>query len=71
LSEAQKPDVKALVALSESVASRAQERGEAESDATRRQLEELARYLDEARALRLELDAEEFRKATAATNRPR
>ena len=68
---AQKPDVKALVALREAAARRAEERGEADSDATKRQLEELDRYLGEARALRLKLDAEEFRKGIAAANRPR
>jgi hypothetical protein len=66
-----RPDVKALVALRESVVRRAQERGEAASEASKRQLDELDRYLGEARALRLKLDAEEFRKSTGAANRPR
>jgi len=68
---AQRPDVKALVALRDSFVRRAEERGEAESEASKQQLEELDRYLAEARALRLKLDAEEFRKASADLNKPR
>ena len=68
---AQRPDVRGLVALRDSFVRRAEERGEAESGASKQQLEELDRYLAEARALRLKLDAEEFRKATAAANKPR
>jgi hypothetical protein len=68
---AQRPDVKALVALRDSFVRRAEERGDAESDASKQQLEELNRYLAEARALRLKLDAEEFRKASADPNKPR
>jgi hypothetical protein len=60
---AQRPDVKALVALRENVVLRAAERGEKDSDATKQQLDELDRYLAEARALRLKVDALEFRKS--------
>jgi len=59
---AQRPDVKALVALREHVALGAAERGEKDSAATKQQLDELDRYLAEARALRLKIDALEFRK---------
>jgi hypothetical protein len=59
---AQRPDVKTLVALRENVALRAAERGEKDSAATKQQLDELDRYLAEARALRLKIDALEFRK---------
>ena len=56
--------------MRESVVRKAEESGARESPAVKRQLDELDRYLTEARALRLKLDAEEFRKATAS-NRPR
>jgi len=59
---AQRPDVKALVALREGVARRAAERGEKDSAVTKQQIDELDRYLAEARALRLKIDALEFRK---------
>jgi len=62
---AQRPDVKALVALREHVESRAVERGEKDSAATKQQLDELDRYLADARALQLKIDAAEFRKTTA------
>ena len=68
---AQRPDVKALVALRESVVRRAAERGETGSAASKQQLDELDRYLEEARRLRLKLDAEEFRHAEAVGGRPR
>jgi len=66
---AQRADVKALVALRESVVRRAAERGETESVATKQQLDELDRYLEEARSLRLKLDAEAFKHAEAAAKR--
>jgi hypothetical protein len=68
---AQRPDVKALVALRESVVRRAAERGEGDGAATKQQLDEIDRYLEQARLLRLKLDAEEFKHAEAAANRPR
>jgi hypothetical protein len=71
---AQRPDVKALVALRESVIVRAAERGEQDSAETKQQLDELDRYLAEARALRLKIDALEFRKSApgieTSPNRP-
>ena len=67
---AQRADVNALIAIRESVVRKAEESGARDSPAVKRQLDELDRYLTEARTLRLKLDAEEFRKATAA-NRPR
>ena len=60
---AQRPDVKALVALRENIVLRAAERGEKDSAATKQQLDELDRYLAEARALRLKIDALAFQKA--------
>jgi hypothetical protein len=68
---AQRPDVKALVALRESVVRRAAERGDSESAASKQQLDELDRYLEQARLLRLKLDAEEFKHTEAAAGRPR
>jgi hypothetical protein len=68
---AQRPDVKGLVALREEVLRRAEVSGENESPATKRQLEEIDRYLAEARVLRLKLDAAEFRKGAADGIPPR
>jgi hypothetical protein len=62
---AQRPDVKALVALRENIVLRAAERGEKDSTATKQQLDELDRYLVEARALRLKIDALAFRKSAS------
>jgi type IV secretory pathway VirB10-like protein len=59
---AARPDVKALVALRESVVRRAEERGETEAEASKQLLDDLDRYLKGARELRLKLDAEEFRR---------
>jgi len=60
---ARQPDVPALVALREGVVRRATENGLASSPAVKAELAELDRRLDEARLLRLKLDAEEFRTA--------
>ena len=60
---AQRPDVKALVALRENIVLRAAERGEKDSAATKQQLDDLDRYLAEARALRLKIDALAFQKS--------
>jgi hypothetical protein len=62
---AQRPDVKGLVALREDVLRRAEAAGEKESPATKGQLDEIDRYLTEARVLRLKLDAAELRKGAA------
>jgi len=51
------------VALREGVVRRATENGLASSPAVKAELAELDRRLDEARLLRLKLDAEEFRTA--------
>lgn len=70
---AQRPDVKALIALRESVVLRATTRGEQDSPAAKAQLDALDRYLDEARMLRLKIDAAEFQKSgsePAATKPP-
>jgi len=68
---AQRADVKALVTLRESVVLRASERGEKDSAATKQQLDELDRYLAEARALRLKIDALEFRKSVPDAANPK
>jgi len=68
---AQRPDVKALVALRESVVLRASDRGEKDSATTKQQLDELDRYLAEARALRLKIDALEFRKSAPDSANPK
>jgi hypothetical protein len=67
---AQVPDVYALVALRESISRQATERGEQESPATEALIQEIERYLAEARELRLKLDGEALRKEQAE-NPPR
>jgi hypothetical protein len=57
------PDVTALMALRDDVVRRASDRGIAGSSSVKSELDELDQRLNEARALRLKLDAEEFRKA--------
>jgi type IV secretory pathway VirB10-like protein len=59
---ARRPDVTALMALRDEVVRRAMERGVASSSSVTTELNELDRRLNEARTLRLKLDAEEFRK---------
>jgi hypothetical protein len=66
-----RPDVTGLVALREEVLRRAEEAGEQESPATKQQVDEIDRYLTEAQAFRLKLDAAEFRKGTAVRTLPR
>jgi len=61
---ARRPDVTALIALRESVLRRATERGDADSLAVKSELAELDQYLNDARTLRLKLDADEFHKAS-------
>lgn len=61
---AQRPDVKALIALRETTVLRATARGEQDSPAAKAQLDALDRYLDEARMLRLKIDAVELQKST-------
>jgi hypothetical protein len=63
---ARRADVTALVALRDSVARRARERGEQDSAATKERLDALDRYLGEARLLRLKIDGEELRKSVPA-----
>ena len=62
---AQRPDVKALIALRENVVVRATARGEQDSPAAKAQLDALDHYLDEARMLRLKIDAVELQKSAA------
>lgn len=66
---ARRPDVAALLALREDVVRRAAERGLADSQPVKTELDELDRRLSEARMLQLKLDAEELRKADS--KRPR
>jgi hypothetical protein len=66
---AERPDVKALVALRDRISRQAGERGDQESAATQQLLREIERYLAEARRLRLKLDGDDLRKLQLA-NRP-
>lgn len=61
---AQRPDVSALVSLREEVLRRAEAGGRKDDPATMREIEAIDRYLFEARALRLRLDAAAIRKGT-------
>src|SRR5262245_9425356 len=61
---AQRPDVTALVALRAAVLRVAEEAGRKDDPAIVRQIEAIDRYLVEARALRLKLDAAAIRKGT-------
>ena len=61
---AQRPDVTALVALREAVLRRAEEAGRKDDPAIVREIQAIDRYLFEARALRLRLDAAAIRKGT-------
>jgi hypothetical protein len=63
--------VKALVALRETTAQRAAERGESASAERNPVLAELDRDLAAARVLRLKLDADEFRNARTDSSRQR
>ena len=62
---ARRPDVTALLALRDDVARRATQRGIAGAPSVKGELDELDLRLNEARALQLKLDAEEFRKAAS------
>ena len=59
-----RPDVTALVALREAVLRRAEEAGRKDDPAIVREIQAIDRYLFEARALRLRLDAAAIRKGT-------
>jgi len=61
---AQRPDVSALVALRAAVLRRVEEAGQKDAPAIVREIQEIDRYLFEARALRLRLDAAAIRKGT-------
>ena len=61
---ARRPDVRGLLALREELAQRAASRGEQGSAETRRQLDDVDHYLNEARALQLQRDAQELRRST-------
>ena len=68
---ARRPDVRGLLALREGIAQRAASRGEQGSSETRRQLDEIDRYLSEARALQLRIDAQELRRSAGIPTEPR
>jgi len=68
---ARRPDVRGLLALREELAQRAASRGEQASAETRRQLDDVDRYLNEARALQLQHDAQELRRSAASPTDPR
>jgi hypothetical protein len=61
---AQRPDITALIALREAVLRRAEEAGQKDDPAIVREIEAIDRYLFEARALRLGLDAAAIRQGT-------
>jgi len=63
---ARRPDVTALLALRDDVVRRATEHGLAGSSSVKDELDELDLRLNEARMLRLKLDAEELRKVSDA-----
>jgi hypothetical protein len=65
---AKRVDVIGLITLREEVLDRADQAGERDAPATKRQLDELDRYLAEARVQRLALDAAEFRKRASNGN---
>ena len=68
---ARRADVRSLLALREEVAQRAASKGEQGPSETRRQLDEIERYLSEARALQLQRDAEELRRSEGGPAAPR
>ena len=68
---ARRPDVRGLLALREELAERAASRGEQAPAETRRQLDDVDRYLNEARALQLQRDAQELRRSAAGPTDPR
>jgi hypothetical protein len=59
---AERPDVMALVALRENLVRGATEHGKQDSPAIKAQIDALDRYLDQARMLRLKIDAAEFQQ---------
>jgi hypothetical protein len=67
---ARRPDVRGLLALREEVAQRTASGGGQDSAETRRQLDEIDRSLNEARALQLRLDAQELRRSAGASTDP-
>jgi hypothetical protein len=62
---ARRPDVRGLLAVREEIAQRAASQNGQDSSESRRQLDEIDRYLGEARALQLRLDAQELRRSAA------
>jgi hypothetical protein len=68
---ARRPDVRGLLALREGIAQRAASQSGQDSSETRRQLDEIDRYLGEARALQLRLDAQELRRSAGIPTEPR
>lgn len=68
---ARRPDVRGLLALREGIAQRAASPNGQDSSESRRQLDEIDRYLTEARALQLRLDAQELRRSAAIPAEPR
>ena len=66
---ARRPDVSALMALREDVARRASEQGIAGSPSVKGELDAIDVSLNEARLLRLKLDAQELRSAESKSTR--
>jgi len=67
---ARRPDVTALLALRDDVMRRAKDRGIADSLPVKSELDEIDQRLNEARALQLKIDAEEFRKTPSEPREP-
>ena len=60
---AQRADVASLLALRDEIVQRSRKSGQSESPATRRELEEVDRYITAARTLRLKIDGEALQKS--------
>jgi hypothetical protein len=61
---AQRGDVASLLALREEILQRSQKSGQSESPAAQREIEEVDRYITEARMRRLKIDGEALQKST-------
>jgi hypothetical protein len=62
---AQRGDVASLLALRDEIIRRSTQSGQTASPATQRELEEVDRYVTEARLLRLKIDGEALQKSTS------
>ena len=62
---AQHADVSSLLALRDEIIRRSKQSGQPDSPATQRELEEVDRYVTEARILRLKIDGQALQKSTS------